>query len=157
MDGQYSEEYARVAVRNVSHDRRYCRCIIVSVVALCPALNATAVTAGPVEIVAAEVVRAGSAYKATVTLRHDDTGWEHYADAWRLITAAWEVLATRVLTHPHVDEQPFTRSLDGIHLPDDVRVVYVEARDTVHGWAPTKLRAEVGRPMAKSGRETPVP
>ena len=142
----------------MSPDReRHRRAIVLAAAVVWTALRTTAVTAGQVEIVAAEVVRAGSAYTATVTLRHDDTGWEHYADAWRLTTAAGEVVATRILTHPHVDEQPFTRSLDGIRLPDDVRVVYVEARDTVHGWAPTKLRVEVGRPMAKSGRETPAP
>jgi hypothetical protein len=34
-----------------------------------------------------------------VTVRHEDTGWEHYAHRR-------EVLATLALAHAHVDEQP---------------------------------------------------
>lgn len=135
-------------------DRRRGPCAIgLAAAGLWTALRVTSVMAGSVEIVAAEVVRDGAAYRATVTLRHDDTGREHYADAWRLTTAAGDVLATRILTHPHVDEQPFTRTLEGIHLPDDVRTVYVEARDTVHGWAPTKLRVEVGGRVERTGEK----
>jgi hypothetical protein len=49
-------------------------------------------------------------------LRHGDTGWDDYADGWRIETPAGEVLGTRVLHHPHVEEQPFTRSLGGVEI-----------------------------------------
>jgi len=45
-----------------------------------------------------------------VTLSHADTGWEDYADGWRVELEDGTVLGTRVLGHPHVNEQPFTRS-----------------------------------------------
>ncbi len=44
------------------------------------------------------------------------------------------MLATRVLLHPHVEEQPFTRSLDGVRIPAGVRKVTVRARDSLNGY-----------------------
>ncbi len=69
-----------------------------------------------------------------VTVQHEDTGWEHYADLWEVLTMDGEVLATRVLTHPHVEEQPFTRSQSGIVIPEGVTQVRVRAHDLVHGY-----------------------
>jgi hypothetical protein len=59
---------------------------------------------------------AGGAATVTVTVRSDDVGWEGYADRWEIVSGD-EVVAVRVLTHPHVEEQPFTRSLRGVDLP----------------------------------------
>ena len=64
----------------------------------------------------------------SVTLRHADTGWEDYADGWRVELFDGTILGTRVLLHPHVSEQPFTRSLIGVALPEGVTVVYVRAK-----------------------------
>ena len=69
-----------------------------------------------------------------VTVEHKDEGWEHYADRWEVLTPDGKVIATRVLAHPHENEQPFTRSLGGIEIPDDVTEVRVRARDSVHGY-----------------------
>lgn len=69
-----------------------------------------------------------------VTLSHPDTGWDHYADGWRVERAEGSVLATRELAHPHVDEQPFTRST-AVAMPDGVDVVYIRASCNVDGWA----------------------
>lgn len=83
----------------------------------------------------APVITAATAVdgRFSVTLTHPDTGWDHYADGWRVEDADGTVLGLRVLAHPHVNEQPFTRSLmiDG-PLPD---VVYIRARDSIDGWA----------------------
>ena len=69
-----------------------------------------------------------------VTVQHEDTGWEHYADRWEVLASGDEVLATRVLAHPHVDEQPFTRSQSGIVIPEVTSQVRVRAHDGVHGY-----------------------
>jgi thiosulfate/3-mercaptopyruvate sulfurtransferase len=69
-----------------------------------------------------------------VTVQHEDTGWEHYADRWEVLTPDGQVLATRVLTHPHVNEQPFTRSQSGIAIPEGVTQVRVRAHDLVDGY-----------------------
>ncbi len=69
-----------------------------------------------------------------VTVQHEDEGWDHYANRWEVLSPDGEVLATRVLAHPHVDEQPFTRSMSGIQIPADLKEVVVRAHDLVHGY-----------------------
>ena len=69
----------------------------------------------------------------TVTLSHADEGWDHYADRWEVLAPDGTVLGARTLLHPHVHEQPFTRSLDGVAIPEGVDSVTVRAHDSVHG------------------------
>ncbi len=98
-------------------------------------LSVTPLFAGQVEIVNATVTKSGAdRYDFAVTLLHQDTGWEHYADKWEVRDADGHVYGTRVLLHPHVDEQPFTRQLSDIHIPVKVRVVTIRAHDSVHGY-----------------------
>lgn len=81
------------------------------------------------------VTRTGAdTYKFAVTIRHDDTGWDHYADGWRVLDMQGNELGIRVLYHPHENEQPFTRSLDGVVVPPGTTQVQVQARDLPGGW-----------------------
>lgn len=91
------------------------------------------------QIEAAEALRSGDTWRVSVTLSHPDTGWDHYADGWRVEDASGRVLATRVLVHPHVQEQPFTRSQSGIVIPEGVSVVYVRSRCLVDGWSQDRV------------------
>ena len=75
----------------------------------------------------------GGTWRFDVTVAHADEGWQHYADAFTVETGDGEVLGRRVLAHPHVDEQPFTRSLRGVTLPEGTEEVWVRAHDSVHG------------------------
>ncbi|HEY9080086.1 hypothetical protein [Magnetovibrio sp.] len=75
----------------------------------------------------------GGIYRFDVTVRHADEGWDHYADAYDIVAPDGTVLGTRILAHPHVDEQPFTRSLGGVRIPPNVTTVAVRAHDMVHG------------------------
>lgn len=83
-----------------------------------------------------EVVEASySPGRLSVTLAHPDTGWDHYADAWEVLSLDGESLGVRELAHPHVEEQPFTRSLS-VTLPGDGPwEVMIRAHDSVHGWS----------------------
>ncbi len=72
-------------------------------------------------------------YSFAVSVRHGDTGWEHYADAWDVLGPDGTVLGTRELAHPHENEQPFTRSLSGVAIPQGTNKVRIRARDKVHG------------------------
>lgn len=76
----------------------------------------------------------GSGWRFDVTLSHPDTGWDHYADGWRVVDMDGNELGMRVLVHPHVDEQPFTRSLGGVALPQGTTQVQIQARCQVDGW-----------------------
>jgi len=105
----------------------------------------TAPLAGEVQVLGVELAQSNAGtWSASVTLEHGDTGWEHYADAWRLVGDDGRVLATRTLYHPHETEQPFTRSLSAIAIPPGVTRVFVEAHDTVHGWSPRRLEVNLG-------------
>ena len=98
------------------------------------------VQAGEADVVNASASReTGGAWSFSVTLRHDDEGWNHYADRWEVIGPGGEVLGVRVLAHPHVEEQPFTRNLSGVRIPVGVRKVLVRARDSVHGYGGMEL------------------
>ncbi|MEM7544079.1 MAG: hypothetical protein AAF367_00940 [Pseudomonadota bacterium] len=111
--------------------------------ALAITLLVPGIQAGEAEIVRASAVNTGSGWTFEVTLLHDDTGWEHYADAWRVVGEDGTIYGERVLLHPHETEQPFTRSLSGVSIPDDVTTVSIEAKDNVHGWATTKYKIEL--------------
>ncbi len=110
------------------------------VLALGLALSAP-LSAGEVDVVDAKARSGGDgSYRFSVTLRHDDTGWEHYADRWDVLAPDGTVLGTRILAHPHVDEQPFTRSLSGVAVPSGVREVIIRGGDLVHGYGGAELR-----------------
>ena len=109
------------------------------------ALLATAAAAGQADVVGAEARKDGSAWTFSATVRHADEGWEHYADAWRVVGPDGTVYGTRELLHPHVNEQPFTRSLSGVSIPEDVDRVTVEARDSVHGWGGSTVEIALPR------------
>ncbi len=74
-----------------------------------------------------------NAGEVSVKASHADSGWEHYADRFEILSPDEKVLGTRVLHHPHVDEQPFTRSLQGLKVPPELKTVLVRGHDNVHG------------------------
>jgi len=89
------------------------------------------------------VKKVGMVWNVHVTIEHADTGWEHYADGWDIYDAAGNLLGSRKLMHPHVDEQPFTRSLSGVVLPDGTREIFVKARCSLDGWSSEMMRVEL--------------
>lgn len=101
--------------------------------------TASASFADDAVIESAEARATGSTWSFSVTLRHGDTGWEDYADGWRVVTEDGQELGLRVLYHPHVDEQPFTRSLGSVAIPDGVGTVYIEARTNADGWGAARF------------------
>ncbi len=83
----------------------------------------------------ARATRTGTTWRFDVTLSHPDTGWEHYADGWRVLAPDGTELGLRVLLHPHVNEQPFTRSLSGVSIPEGISEVRIQSRCLVDGWS----------------------
>ena len=105
--------------------------------ALLAALLATA-SAGEAAADKATVVKAtasqdsGGTYSFSATVAHADSGWKHYADKFEILSPDGKVLGTRVLYHPHVNEQPFTRGLGNVRIPPAITSVIVRAWDNVH-------------------------
>lgn len=103
--------------------------ISVSLFVLSPSLNA-----GSAEVIDVKV-SCPSSCTFKVTVKHADSGWDHYANQWQVLTLDGKELGTRVLYHPHEHEQPFTRSLSGVKIPADIKQVLVRAKDSVHGFS----------------------
>ncbi|MCB1722931.1 MAG: hypothetical protein H6959_06385 [Chromatiaceae bacterium] len=105
------------------------------------------VAAGQADVLQVELHPTGDGrYDIDVTVRHNDTGWDHFANRWEVLAPDGHVLATRVLYHPHVNEQPFTRSLAGVAIPGEYTWVRVRAHDLVHGYGGREVTLSVPRP-----------
>lgn len=111
-------------------------------------LFSSSVFASEIEIVNVVLTNNSGSWRADVTLNHADTGWKHYADGWRLVDEQGKVLGNRVLYHPHVSEQPFTRSLSGFDIPKDKKIIFVEAHDFDRGWSKNRMKIDMSE---KSG------
>jgi hypothetical protein len=84
--------------------------------------------AGEADVVAVRIRPAGSGrFDFDVTIRSRDTGWDRYADRFDILAPDGALLGSRVLLHPHEDEQPFTRELHGVTIPTGIRRVTVRA------------------------------
>lgn len=106
---------------------------------------ASAAAADAPEVVDVTATRTGDTWRFDVSILHPDTGWDHYADGWEVIDADGNQLGLRPLAHPHVNEQPFTRSQGGIVIPDDVTEVFIRARDNVDGWFDDRTKVVLPR------------
>lgn len=101
---------------------------------------ASPVLAGKADVLAVEVRcrpapggRPASICQFSVTVRHADTGWDHYANRYEIVAPDESVIGTRILRHPHIEEQPFRRSLARIRIPHEIVSVEVRAGDLEHG------------------------
>ena len=97
-------------------------------------LAASPALAGGADVLSAEARPVGDGtYSVSATVRHADEGWDHFANAFEVVAPDGTVLGTRVLAHPHVEEQPFTRTLGRVEVPEGIETVTVRALDSVHG------------------------
>ena len=84
----------------------------------------------------------GGRYLVEATVRHDDIGWDHYANRWDVLAPDGTLLGSRELFHPHENEQPFTRSLT-LEIPPGIERVTLRAFDSVHGDGGESVELEV--------------
>ena len=104
--------------------------------------------AGEVDVLEVKAEKAGDrTYSFTVTVKHDDEGWDHYANQWEVLGPDGNVIGTRVLYHPHIGERQFTRKLRGVTIPEGVEHVIVRVHDKLHGYSREKL---IALPTGKS-------
>ncbi len=108
-------------------------------------ISAHATEAGQADVIDVETRLSGDIWRFDVTVQHDDAGWDHYADRWEVLAPDGSLLGVRELLHPHVDEQPFTRSLSGVRVDPSIGKVKVRARDSVHGFGGESFEVELPR------------
>ncbi len=82
-------------------------------------------------------------YHFNVTISHKDTGWKHYVNKWDIIGKDGIVFGARTLHHPHVNEQPFTRSLSGVVIPVHIKSVTIRAHDSMHQYGGKVITVEI--------------
>jgi len=106
----------------------------VGIVMAAAILQGTSVYAGEAAVLDATVIaNANGTYGVSASIFHKDEGWSHYADKFDVLTPNGKVIGTRVLYHPHVNEQPFTRTLGSVQVPVGVTEIIVRAHDLIHG------------------------
>ena len=104
----------------------------------------TLLYASDVNIVDVSVQKNGAgSYSFQVSLKHADTGWKHYADVWKVVSKDGKIYGTRVLQHPHVNEQPFRRGLSNVSIPAGVQEVWIEAGCNQSGITAKRYRVKL--------------
>ena len=71
-------------------------------------------------------------FDVTVSSPYDTAS--RYADGFRISTTTGKVLGERQLLHDHKTEQPFTRDLYSVRVPEGIAKVVVQARDQKYGY-----------------------
>jgi len=90
------------------------------------------VVAGEADVVDVSIKSLGDGkFQIDATVEHADTGWDHYANRWDVLDEEGKIIGSRELAHPHVNEQPFTRSVR-LSIPSSVKTITVRANDSVH-------------------------
>ncbi len=91
-----------------------------------------------------------------VTVSHPDTGWDDYANGWDIVFPDGSKFKiqegdefTRLLAHPHVNEQPFTRSQRGIIIPEGVTQITVRAHDILDGFGGKEIIIDLTKDFGK--------
>ena len=93
-----------------------------SIVVLTLATTAS-LSAGEADVVNVTIHKMGrDKFTINATLSHADTGWDHYANRWEVLDSDGNILGTRVLHHPHVDDcllytSPSPRDLSTSRMP----------------------------------------
>lgn len=81
-------------------------------------------------------------YTFNVTIASHDLGCQQYADWWEVIDLDGELIYRRILTHSHVNEQPFTRSGGPVAISENTEV-YVRAHMNSTGYGEKVFKGSV--------------
>lgn len=95
------------------------------------------------DVVAVAVSRGSDTYSFEVTISSPYDSPARYADAFRVVGDDGQVYGIRELTHDHANEQPFTRSLGAMEIPETVDEVTIQGRDRVYGWGGETVTVEL--------------
>ena len=108
--------------------------VVVSLVILSPPVHSQSEQRFPdVVSVKVEVAQSGVFnFDVTVSSPYDTPS--RYADGFRVSTIEGKLLGERKLMHDHQTEQPFTRDLYSVKIPEEIKKVVVQARDQKYGY-----------------------
>jgi hypothetical protein len=95
------------------------------------------------DVVSVQVTGGPDSYQFSVGVSSPDEGCDQYADWWEIITEEGGLIYRRILTHSHVDEQPFVRSGGPVVIQTDT-VVFLRAHMHPGGYGGSVMRGTVG-------------
>ena len=111
----------------------------------------TYLQAGEANIIKVEIQHSfDDVYNFNVTVVHQDEGWKHFANGWEVLSPQGKVLAVRVLQHPHVNDQPFTRSMQ-VKIPEGISEVIIRAHDLVHEYGGCEITVGIPEKGTEDG------
>ena len=100
-------------------------------------------TARPLaDIVSVQTSGSAGAYRFRVTVQSADSGCAQYADWWEVIGGDGRLIYRQVLTHSHINDQPFTLDGGPVAIEPDT-VVWVRAHMHPHGYGGTAFKGSV--------------
>ncbi|MBN2322382.1 MAG: hypothetical protein JXQ30_01510 [Spirochaetes bacterium] len=98
----------------------------------------------------AQIVFAGTfeeargVWRFEVTVRYKDKGWDLYEDLWPVSDPkGGGAITERVLPHMHEVEQPTTRSLGGVEIPNGTSPVTVRACRNIFGYGGSEVLVDL--------------
>lgn len=92
-------------------------------------------------------------YTISVTIESPDTGCDQYADWWEVFYPDSTLIYRRILTHSHVNEQPFTRSGGIVDVGPD-EFIYVRAHMNNLGYGSQVFSGNVRDGLVKDSIHT---
>lgn len=101
--------------------------------------------AGEADVISVKVRHTfDNVYNFHVTIQHSDEGSHHYANGWEVVygSKGEKRIAVRPLKHPHLKEQPFTRSMP-VQIPPGIEQVVIRAHDIVHGYGGREITVKI--------------
>ena len=101
--------------------------------------------AGAADVIAATARQAADgSWSFEVTMRCDDRGPDYFCDRFEVLTPTARVVGVRRLLHDHTDEQPFTRDLQGVNVPDGLsRGVLIRGHHNIRGYDGATLKLDL--------------
>lgn len=94
------------------------------------------------EVLSVEITGFEDDYTFLVEIKSPDTGCDQYADWWEVVTLDSVLLYRRILTHSHVNEQPFKRSGGPVNIKADQSVI-IRAHMNNSGYGSRALKGSV--------------
>ncbi len=110
-------------------------------------------TAGVAQVTAVSVSGTDDQYTFSVTISSPDLGCNQYANWWEVIDLDGNLLYRRILTHSHVNEQPFTRSGGPVAISENT-VVYVRAHMNTTSYGSSVFKGSIADGFASENLDT---
>lgn len=94
------------------------------------------------EVLSVEITGFEGDYTFSVEIKSPDTGCDQYADWWEVVSLDTVLLYRRILTHSHVNEQPFKRPGGPVNVKADQSII-IRAHMNNSGYGSQALKGSV--------------